>query len=556
MEEYSSQTLQNLALGMSGDSAEFLRVQQDLFNRGLISQTELAQNKQRVLGDWQQFGNISKRWESDYVDMVKREEDGDASTFEVWFNKQNAEFGNLKGVTGFVNPQTGTLSLLRRDGNGDVSSDPSRHVSLNQLQNRFNTQIQNVSKDNAIDKDLKDSVNQLGKLVVATLTTTGEGDDRRPDGGVLTVEGQKQAMETDDIKKYIQGTVNGFLSNDYKIFSVLGDIVGEDKNGNKYEPTTSRTEAEKDPSKVLVRYDSSTGLPVPIEDAPHWDAQKGVAEEAVKNRMLVMLDDVEAIKPGETLTDYQKQLLELKRRQLNQEDENINQAIDEEYDIIKYSPAVYGRDKSKNQVMNGKSASDYIDSKLDENITKTVFFDPDRQVRDVFRNVIQGVLDPNMFTDLERGEYEGQKPFDLKYLDEGSDRLVVEMGDQSITYPPLRESLPERPYTRGKGEYAKNITIDGNTKEEKAIADQGRIPAGFYAVDTNGDGKLDMFKPGLTDYNSDGEGANSQMYDKTSEMFDYVRRNLIDPVDKTLRTLQKEKYDAKSKKRKRKLPGT
>jgi hypothetical protein len=45
------------------------------------------------------------------------------------------------------------------------------------------------------------------------------------------------------------------------------------------------------------------------------------------------------------------------------------------------------------------------------------------------------------------------------------------------------------------------------------------------------------------------------MYDKTSEMFDYVRRNLIDPVDKTLRTLQKEKYDSKSKKRKRKLPG-
>jgi len=101
-----------------------------------------------------------------------------------------------------------------------------------------------------------------------------------------------------------------------------------------------------------------------------------------------------------------------------------------------------------------------------------------------------------------------------------------------------------------------NITIDGNTKEEKAIADQGKIPAGFYAVDTTGDGKLDTFKPGLTDYNSDGEGANSQMYDKTSEMFDYVRRNLIDPVDQNLRKLQKEKYDLKSKKRKRKLPGT
>ena len=374
MEEYTSQTLQNLALGMSGDSAEFLRVQQDLFNRGLISQTELAQNKQRVLGDWQQFGNISKRWEADYAEMVKRADDGDASSFEVWFNKQNAEFGNLKGVTGFVNPQTGTLSLLRRDENGAVSNDPSRHVSLNQLSNRFNTQIQNVSKDNSIDTDLRGSVDQLGKLVVASLTMTGEGDDRRPDGGVLTVEGQKQAMETEEIKKYINGTVNGFLSNDYKIFSVLGDIVGTDEYGNKYEPTTSLAEAKKDPSKVLVRYDESTGMPVPVDDAPNWEAQQKVAQEAVKNRMLVMLDDVESIKPGETLTDYQKQLLDLKRRQLDQNDEDVNQAIDEEFELIKYSPAVYGRDKSKNQVMNGKSASDYIDSKLDENITKTVCF--------------------------------------------------------------------------------------------------------------------------------------------------------------------------------------
>jgi len=557
MEEYTSQTLQNLALGMSGDSAEFLRVQQDLFNRGLISQTELAQNKQRVLGDWQQFGNISKRWESDYVDMVKRADDGDASTFEVWFNKQNAEFGNLKGVTGFVNPQTGTLSLLRRDGNGNVSDDPSRHVSLNQLQNRFNTQIQNVSKDNAIDKDLKESVNQLGKLVVATLTTTGEGDDKRPDGGVLTVEGQKQAMETDEIKKYIQGTVNGFLSNDYKIFSVLGDIVGKDKNGNKYEPTTSLTEAKNDPSKVLVRYDESTGMPVPVEDAPNWADQKDVAEKAVKNRMLVMLDDVEAIKPGETLTDYQKQLLELKRRQLDQDDENINNAIDEEYDMIKYSPAVYGRDKSKNQVMNGMSAADYIDDKLDENITKTVFFDPDKQVKKVFTNVIQGVLDPNMFTDLERGEYPGQKPFNLQYRDDGSDRLVVEFGDRTITYPPLKgdDMLKERPFDRSTGQYAKNIQLVGANEDDMKTANSGKIPAGFYGVDTTGDGKIDTFKPGLDNYNTGGKGANQDMYDKTSEMFDYVRRNLIDPVDQNLRKLQKEKYDEKSKKRKRKLPG-
>jgi len=152
MEDYTNQSLQNLALGMSGESANFLRTQNDLFKRGLITQTEFAQAKQRVLGDWKQFGNISKRWESDYITMVERAENKDASSFELWLNEQNAEFGNLKNVKGMVNPDTGRLSLIRPEKDGSISKDPSRHVSMNVLQNRFNTRINNVTKNGAIDK--------------------------------------------------------------------------------------------------------------------------------------------------------------------------------------------------------------------------------------------------------------------------------------------------------------------------------------------------------------------------------------------------------------------
>jgi len=509
MEEYTSQSLQNLALGMSGDSAEFLRVQQDLFNRGLISQTELAQNKQRVLGDWQQFGNISKRWESDYVDMVKRAEDGDASTFEVWFNKQNAEFGNLKGVTGFVNPQTGTLSLLRRDGDGKVSSDPSRHVSLNQLQNRFNTQIQNVSKDNAIDKDLKDSVNQLGKLVIATLTTNAEGEN---DGGVLTVEGQKQAMETEDIKEYIQGTVNGFLSNDYKIFSVLGDIVGKDKNGNKYEPTTSRTEAEKDPSKVLVRYDSNTGLPTPIEDAPHWDAQKGVAEEAVKNRMLVMLDDVEAIKPGDVMTKYQKELIDLKKQQVNMQKD----ALDEKETPVGNVPPNYNQNRYEKFGKDSETdVYTYIDDELGSELQNVA--DDDANVAETFKNAITGVFDSNILNDLADGKYENVtytengktktyngKGLDFQVIDDGPDYMRITFGDETITWPPIKTVK----YTNDEGEIIEIPGIGGAGKMARK-----EKKSGFFNKDLSYRGKN---------------------YDNPNDIFNYIRYRLLEPQYKKI----------------------
>ena len=62
LEQYDNADLGSLALGMSKESAEFLRVQNDLFKRGLISQTEFAQAKQRVLADWKQFSNVSKQW--------------------------------------------------------------------------------------------------------------------------------------------------------------------------------------------------------------------------------------------------------------------------------------------------------------------------------------------------------------------------------------------------------------------------------------------------------------------------------------------------------------
>ena len=42
LEQYDNADLGSLALGMSKESAEFLRVQNDLFKRGLISQTEFA----------------------------------------------------------------------------------------------------------------------------------------------------------------------------------------------------------------------------------------------------------------------------------------------------------------------------------------------------------------------------------------------------------------------------------------------------------------------------------------------------------------------------------
>tara|TARA_R100000935_G_C2840719_1_gene170780 strand:+ start:888 stop:2738 length:1851 start_codon:yes stop_codon:yes gene_type:complete len=551
MEDYSNQTLQGLALGMSGDSANFLRVQNDLFKRGLITQTEFAQNKQRVLGDWKQFGNISKRWENDYLKMVERADNGDASQFEIWFNEQNSEFGNLNEVKGMVNPDTGNLSLVRPDENGYISKDPSRHVSIHTLQNRFNTQINNLTKDGGLDKTLNASVDDLGELILAEILVDKEGNRTE---GVLTVEGQKQALNSKGIQEYLNGTVNSILTNDYKTFSVLGDLVGG------YKPTLLRSEAEADPLRVLVEYSKETGLPKPITDAPNWEKQQEVAREALKNRMISMLDNKQAIKPGETLSPYQAEMLKMRREAAAKGIEDTNSAIDEEYNMIKYKPIIKGRDASKNQLMGGKKATSYLKQELGEDINSWSGNDDDAQVEKVFNNIIQAVMDKNIFTDLETGMYgETQKPFNLSFSDSGADRVTIEMGSETVTYPPLASELKAIAPSTIRETTAENFTVyDEETGEYVAytldnMGERGIMP-GYYGVDSNGDGKIDKYSPGVENYDKDSDGLNSKLYDKTSEMYDYILRNVITPVDAELRDLQEKNYYSKKKNQKKQTP--
>tara|TARA_R100000951_G_scaffold116783_1_gene130761 strand:- start:5652 stop:7415 length:1764 start_codon:yes stop_codon:yes gene_type:complete len=521
MEDYTNQSLQDLALGMSGDSAEFLRVQNDLFKRGLITQTEFAQAKQRVLGDWKQFGNVSKRWESDYVTMVNRAENKDASSFEVWFNEQNSEFGNLKGVRGMVNPQTGNLSLIRPNADGSISDDPSRHVSMNVLQNRFNTRINNVTKDGAIDKQLEGSVDKLGELILADVDASGT---------IFSREGQTQALNSELVQTYLDDTVGSLTSDNNTIFSILGDM------GSGYKPTFDPAEAAKNPKLVLVEYNGN-GMPVPVEDAPNWGKQKDKANEILKTRMIAMLDDKEAYKVGDKdLNEYQRRMLELREKELEDRNKEKKLLEDEDYNAMKYRPNVYAVQEGK---LNNKNAKAYLDGKLGTDIQN--FFDPDKELKKVFNNVALAAVDPKIIEDLQRGEYgEEFKPYDFYYTDDGADRFVMEIGDKKIQYPPLSSSLT---YTRDQLK-----TINSELKAGGYKGDP--LKSGEYAIDSNGDGKLDAIRTGMSSNNEDfgnwfsdsARGIDADRFDRSQEILDYMQRYLLDPAVKTLITKQKEKY--------------
>ena len=426
LEEYTNQTLQNLALGMSGDSASFLRVQTDLFKRGQITETQYAQAKQRVLGDWKQFGNISKKFESQYAEMKGRIDSTEGSVFEAIFSQQNAEFGNLKNVTGYVNPATGNLSLVQLDENGKIPDDPSKHVSMNVINNRFNTRVDNVSYKDGLTNKLKSKVDTLGELILTTVEANGE---------VFSIEGQQQALQEDNIQAFLDSTAKQYTTNPNTVFSILGDINGD------YRPTFDANEAAADPYKVLVEYNAD-GIPVPVKEGTNWDTQVAAAQEIVKDKMILMLDRKESAKAGDVYTRYQREVIRTKDEANALMKKNVKDDKKLTLEDTKYRPPNYSGNAYDKF---GTDVNTDVNQWIIKNIGTSTAGNTDVKLTDYFKKMITGTMDSNMFLDLDEGRYPDLKGLNLVYDDGGSpikgDYFTVKLGKEELRYPPIKDVI-------------------------------------------------------------------------------------------------------------------
>ena len=479
LEDYTNQTLQNLALGMSGDSASFLRVQADLFKRGQINETQFAQAKQRVLGDWKQFGNVSKKFESQYAEMKGRIDSTEGSVFEAIFSQQNAEFGNLKNVTGYVNPATGNLSLVQLDENGKIPDDPSKHVSMNVINNRFNTRVDNVSYKDGLTNKLSAKVDTLGELILTTVKANGE---------VFSIEGQQQALKEENIQAFLNSTAKQYTTNPNTVFSILGDINGD------YRPTFDANEAANDPYKVLVEYNAD-GIPVPVKEGTNWSKQVEAAQEIIKDKMVLMLDRKESAKAGAIYTEYQKEVNKIKRDTLEFQKQQINKKETDEIEDLTYLPPNYSGNAYN---MFGDDPNTTGLGYLKEQLNESTVGNKDKKVASVIKKLITGTLDNNILTDLQEGRYPNMAPLDFKFDSGGGgskgDFFTVKIGDVDVRYPPIKE-----------------VTL------------------------SNG-----VVLPGIGDGRAIKDGLRGSTYEETANIYQFIQDFVVNPTTKTFIELQKK----------------
>jgi hypothetical protein len=412
LEEYDNQDLGTLALGMSNQSAKFLSVQADLQKRGLITATELAQGKQRVLADWKQFSNISKQWNTDYKAYVERLDSGEASSLEEWLNTQNVAFGNLENMTGYVNPETGRLSLVEVDPETGLPSDnPGKHVSMNTINNRFKTQYDSVDTTELV----KGKVDALGVMLQETL---GPNQDIRGEEGWGT--------KKDDIgfQEQMRNQVKSLLTDSNIAVISTSPAIGAKPSYEKKDIL-----GEDDTSNVLMKI--VNGRPVLDRDAINFKAVSQKVEDQLYGETMLQLDQKYTVEKGFELSTSTSEMKAF--ADMNNAEQKIN-IENRKVDLQEKIAAV--NESLTNQKITSAQAADQI-AELNYKLNRDKFNTNDKladaQIDNIYANI-----DLNR-DKLDLAELTGDRNYDIALMNETyKSKLLAEKEEEGIipfTYP-------------------------------------------------------------------------------------------------------------------------
>lgn len=169
---------------------------------------------------------------------------------------------------------------------------------VNVLKGQLLQKVPAFKLDEAVNRDVE-SLGVDSDYIYQAATLSGAGSITKLIGyGAIAGEYAKKDKNgnplypefADSINKFnnaIDETVNKYFSNPYHISSVLTENTGK-YGAESY--TWDKEEAAKDKTKLLLKVDPLTGLPILDEDGAHYKAQEQEARDYVKKIILGKLD--------------------------------------------------------------------------------------------------------------------------------------------------------------------------------------------------------------------------------------------------------------------------
>ncbi len=325
LDPVDNKQLGELALRGSDQSASYLMMQNDLLKAGEINPTDYMVGLQNQKDQWSNFDSAIKNWNAADLKARERLEAGDSSAAEWWLNEQNEAFGNLGNVSTFVDPQTGDMSVIELDEDGQIpllpngEPDRSKYVNVNSLNVRMNDQIDKID----LNLDIAPDVDLMAGFIDSKWAPGAYGS---------RVEQIEDARNAPGYQDYLTSIVDKYTANPRQTLSILADNVGG------YEFTQN---PEEQGGNMILMEPDTRGFMQPVLT----EEQEKIAKEYIRTTIEGQVDAKETKQGSRTEASKaltKQELIDLAKAKKELEDDTLTLDAENIRDMFK-GDAVLGK---------------------------------------------------------------------------------------------------------------------------------------------------------------------------------------------------------------------
>jgi len=297
-------TLENAPQGQFQDANKFtndyahsMMEQQMIDNRllksGQMKLQDFTYRRQNYVDGTNTLFDLQKLYQDNYKKKMEGIQSGELQAL-TGANMASVEgFADFSKSKAVIDPTTGVVNvgIMRPNATTGVLELTNDVAPVNVIKGKILADIPAFKVEEAMNNTVKNLGESMDYIYQAA-TKTGAGTVTKLLGiGALQGEAAKHPEFKDSIDKAnaaINSTIDSYFANDYNISSVLTQNTGKYSQESF---TYDKDLAAKDKTKILLKINQSSGLPIIDKSGAHYKEQETEAREWVRTQLLGKIDD-------------------------------------------------------------------------------------------------------------------------------------------------------------------------------------------------------------------------------------------------------------------------
>ena len=294
-------TLENAPQGQFQDANKFtndyahsMMEQQMIDNRllksGQMKLQDFTYRRQNYVDGTNTLFDLQKLYQEQYKSKMEGIQSGELQPLTAANMSSVEGFADFSKSKAIIDPQTGVVNVgvMKPNAQTGVLELTNDVAPVNVIKGKILANIPAFKVEDAMNKTVDSFGDRIETLYdIATKTKAGTITKLTGIGALEAAKNPQFKTEIDLFNKAIDETITGYFADPYHLSSVLTMQTG------KYDATSftyDKNVAAKDPTKLLLKINPSTGLGVLDESGTHFKTQEKEARDWVRNQLLAKMD--------------------------------------------------------------------------------------------------------------------------------------------------------------------------------------------------------------------------------------------------------------------------